>query len=440
MAFPNYPKADDEGLPNGFASSRGGAKIRYVVVHVAAGFYEGTIAWFNDRRAQANSHYLVGKLPGQLCQFVDEKWAAWHSYPANEESIGIEHADDLKNGSPGWMSAWQFEASAQLTAYLLKKYGLGVSAIVRHNDVGNTDHNCPGPHFPMDRYKKRVSEILKGASGTPTKAPLKPDKEEDVGGDLYRVVVGQGEKDLKLARKRGFDKAWMLGQRVIVGSGHRGFAEETKDRAIAKGFNDAWLLEVDPDAPEMATKPDPEKEEALPDEVPRWKRNWEVARTYGRNCASADILYWFWDGGMLNRSVSGRPASEDGPAPRISGIRRGFCADLVTWMMRRTGLPIPKNRGAGWNYDGGTQAFWLAYKDVMVPFTLSEMRDGDAAFRRFRDGVDEGHIMVDDEGMALQSIALDNLGNPGPNRRYTVAESHDGGYYEYRIPREELWA
>lgn len=172
---------------------------------------------------------------------------------------------------------------------------------------------------------------------------------------------------------------------------------------------------------------------------PKWQENWETARTYMRRCAAADILYWFWDGGMLNRTVAGRPASKDGPMPAFDTIKRGFCADLLSWGLRAAGLPIPKNRGAGWNYDGGTQAFWLAYRDVMVPFRLSEMRDGDVAYRRFVDGVDEGHIMADDEGRALQSFAQDNLGNPGPDRRYTVAESHDGGYYQYRIPREKFW-
>lgn len=183
-----------------------------------------------------------------------------------------------------------------------------------------------------------------------------------------------------------------------------------------------------------------DEEEAVPSEVPQWRENWEIARVYGRNCAAAPILYWFWDGGMLNRSVSGRPASVDGPAPKISEIRRGFCADLLSWMQRRCGLPIPKNRGAGWNYDGGTQAYWLKYRSVMVPFKLSEMRDGDVAYRRFVDGVDEGHIMGSDGGKALQSFARDNLGNPGPDRSFSVAESHDGGYYQYRIPRERFWA
>ena len=41
--------------------------------------------------------------------------------------------------------------------------------------------------------------------------------------------------------------------------------------------------------------------------------------------------------------------------------------------------------------------------------------------------------------MALQSHFEDNQGNPGPNRRYTMAESHAGGYYPFRIKREDFW-
>ena len=172
MAFPDYPKAKDEGLPNGNASSRLGHKVKKIVIHVAAGYYLGTIAWFNRPNSDSNAHYLVGRLPGELCQFVDEDWAAWHSYPVNEESIGIEHADDLLNRQPGWMTRWQFEASAQLSADICKRHGLNpMTDIVRHSVIGWTTHDCPGPHFPLTRYRERVREIMRGEAPARPPAP-----------------------------------------------------------------------------------------------------------------------------------------------------------------------------------------------------------------------------------------------------------------------------
>lgn len=362
MAFPNYPKAINEGLPNGFASSRGGEKIKWVVVHVAAGFWDGTIAWFNDPRAQANSHYLVG-LDGRVCQFVDEKWAAWHSYPANEESVGIEHVDNLKNGSPNWMSQAEFEASAQLTAYLLKKYGLTTAAIKRHNEVGQTSHNCPGPFFPMDRYKARVSEILKGGSVTPTRPPAGPQQPSS---SLWRVVVGQGESVLRLARQRGYDKAWMLGTRVIVGAGGRKFAESVQRDAINKGFKDAWLLEVYERNPEMPSKPAPFKWPAYnPGGAPQPRAASYVLRhptrynwTPGVEKIARSIVTKF-PGTSVNTYVGHPPGWEQ--YERVS---------LDVWHENGRGVSLPSGLGDQvfkyvFNLPGAPHIEWIIYKGRM---------------------------------------------------------------------------
>lgn len=427
MSFPNYPKAIDEGLPNGFASSRGGAKVKWVVVHVAAGFYEGTIAWFNDRRAQANSHYLVG-LDGRVCQFVDEKWSAWHSFPANEESVGIEHVDNLKNGSPGWMSAAEFEASARLTAYLLKKYGLTTAAIKRHNEVGNTSHNCPGPYFPMDRYKARVAEILKGGAVQPTKPPAqtKPD------GDLYRVVAGQGEKDLRLAKQRGFDKAWMLGERVIVGSGHRGFAEAVQERAIDRGFRDAWLLAVDADAPEVAKDP---RGGGMPEYV-------DKILDYLDGTLGGDYVAW-----VSGRFTAGPPAwVTGGRLPDAAAVRRGgaFCAaESLTLPLYVVGKQPPTPQDPEW--EGGLLDYGRDYIDekklAVVYRPGMEARPGDVFIVKYTGPAlkDQGHTwIVGRNGKMVQSDVPFGI-----NNRRTLGESirlFANGKTVYMIRREKLFA
>ena len=47
--------------------------------------------------------------------------------------------------------------------------------------------------------------------------------------------------------------------------------------------------------------------------------------------------------------------------------------------------------------------------------------------------------MVSDGGKALQSFAATGAGEPGVNSDFSVRESHDGGYYTHRIPREKFW-
>ncbi len=185
------------------------------------------------------------------------------------------------------------------------------------------------------------------------------------------------------------------------------------------------------DGPTSPTEPDPR---------PEWDQNWQVARMYGRHLCDLGIRYWHWDGGDLDRTVDGRPAAVDGPPPRT--LSKAFCADLVTLSMRRAGLKIPKNHGTGFNYDGGTRSFMLAYRDVMRPFKIAEFRDGDAAFVDFEEKGpgEEGHIMINDKGRALQSFAWNGTSlEPGVNRDFTVEESHRAYPYFHRIPREKLW-
>lgn len=177
-------------------------------------------------------------------------------------------------------------------------------------------------------------------------------------------------------------------------------------------------------------------------------RNIERVLRYGRECASAGIKYWCWDNGNLNvpRPGIGRPASVDGRAPDPNRVRRGFCADLVSWQLRLLGKPIPKNRFGNENYDGGTRAFRFRYASQMKPLKLSEVRKGDVLFVDFQTRwAPEGHIAVcegDGPDALVQQSHLDttcSTGEPGFNRRYTVRESNSGDYYTHRIPRGALW-
>lgn len=170
MSFPNYTKAENWGVKEGKASSREGTKIDSLVLHAMAGSYEGSMRWANDS-ADNSFHYGVSQT-GRVGQAVDEQWAAWQAgnWDMNKRSIGIEHEDFQKAVTGPWMTTTMFDESTRLAAHLCKKYGIPVSRIYLHKQVTLTGTECPGNHFPLDAYRNRVSELLKG-SLTPPKPP-----------------------------------------------------------------------------------------------------------------------------------------------------------------------------------------------------------------------------------------------------------------------------
>jgi hypothetical protein len=75
-----------------FFSSRNGERIRRIVMHsTTSRNVEGTIAWFQDPRAQVSAHYIIGR-DGEIYQMVRDSDKAWHAKGANADSIGIEHS------------------------------------------------------------------------------------------------------------------------------------------------------------------------------------------------------------------------------------------------------------------------------------------------------------------------------------------------------------
>lgn len=169
---------------------------------------------------------------------------------------------------------------------------------------------------------------------------------------------------------------------------------------------------------------------------------------YGLNLLRVRPKYWCWDGGNLNvaRPSAGRPASNDGPAPKPDNVKRMFCADIISFQLRLLGLPIPKNHFGNQNYDGGTRSFQLRYGSQMKPLKLSECREGDVVFVDFQTRwAPEGHIafcLGDGPNAKLLQSHLEQScagGEPGLNNMYTLAQSHGNGYYTKRIPREAIW-
>jgi hypothetical protein len=135
-------------------SDRGAREIDIIVVHVAQGSYSGTISWFDTGRSNVSAHYVVNRN-GRVAQCVRNEDIAWHAgdWSYNKRSIGIEHAGYASEPR----TARQYRASARLSAYLSRRFGIPVDRrrIIGHRDVPGVNKTCPG-RFDFSRYLRLV--------------------------------------------------------------------------------------------------------------------------------------------------------------------------------------------------------------------------------------------------------------------------------------------
>lgn len=145
--------------------TKGSKKKEYIVIHCMEGSFEGSISWFSNPKSRVSANYLISQAGEVLCM-VKTTDTAWANRGINNKSISIEHEDKrncLKNGN--WITKELWETSINLSAALCKKFNIDpMTHIIGHNDpllkkLGN-DHQCPGPYFDLEKYKKDVKERL----------------------------------------------------------------------------------------------------------------------------------------------------------------------------------------------------------------------------------------------------------------------------------------
>lgn len=169
------------------------SRIKYIVIHYtgALGDAKANCNYFAGGNRNASAHYFVG-YDGAIWQSVEDKNIAWHcgapSYKhaecRNANSIGIELCVRKRNtASMGATDKdWYFEdatveAAAELTRYLMDKYNVPASHVIRHYDVAGKI--CPNPYVynntghTWDGFKRLIS-------GTASAGGSQTDK-------LYRV-------------------------------------------------------------------------------------------------------------------------------------------------------------------------------------------------------------------------------------------------------------
>ena len=153
------------------------SRIKYIVIHYvgALGGAKANCQYYAGGDRNASAHYFVG-FDGEIWQSVEDKNIAWHCGASiykhgecrNANSIGIELCVRKKNtASLGATDKdWYFEdatveAAAELTRYLMEKYNVPASHVIRHYDV--TGKICPNPYVynttahTWDEFKNMVS-------------------------------------------------------------------------------------------------------------------------------------------------------------------------------------------------------------------------------------------------------------------------------------------
>lgn len=159
----------------GPTSNQGGPMIeqRGLVIHIAEGTYEGTIAWQRNPTADVSSHFVVAKS-GAIAQVVDSDVTAWTQRDGNGHWLSSENEGFI----PGALTDAQIEANARLFAYGHFKYGYPLIVATSptgkglgHHSMGaengyNWGHpSCPGPAIVRQKQQivNRAIQIVNGA-------------------------------------------------------------------------------------------------------------------------------------------------------------------------------------------------------------------------------------------------------------------------------------
>lgn len=137
-----------------------------IVIHDIEGTAQNALHVFQDVNSGVSVHYIVDS-DGTVYQVLHDQDIGYHAgnYWYNQHSVGIEHAGFAATGWQ-WYNAAEYLASAQLTAYLLKKYDLPLdhNHIVGHGTVPSPDvadepnHVDPGPFWLWDYYFKLIHQ------------------------------------------------------------------------------------------------------------------------------------------------------------------------------------------------------------------------------------------------------------------------------------------
>ena len=130
-----FPKIQWVSSPN--FSSRGGQRVRLVVVHDCEGSYAGSVAWFSLHESRVSAHLVLREDGGEATQMVRWTDKAWHACDFNSISDGIEAAGYSARG----LGDAEWRTLAALTAWRLRANNIPCQEATLVNGwTGFTEH------------------------------------------------------------------------------------------------------------------------------------------------------------------------------------------------------------------------------------------------------------------------------------------------------------
>jgi hypothetical protein len=243
-------------------------EVRGLVVHIAEGWYEGTISWQKNPSADVSSHFIVSRA-GKIAQMVDTADAAWTQRSGNGEWLSVEcegFTKGNKRNPGGWesLSDAQIDAIARLLLRCHTSYSVPLQATssatgrgLGHHSLGGESWghlDCPGP--PIIAQKPAIVQralALKNGDDEmqltdkitliKDKAVPYSDKEWSVGFTLastnYYAVKVHNALMVELAAAKKRDEAILA---KLAGADTKSILEAVNKRAAEDASRDAVLM------------------------------------------------------------------------------------------------------------------------------------------------------------------------------------------------------
>jgi hypothetical protein len=106
------------------------------VLHIAEGYFEGTIAWQKNPAARVSSHFVIAK-DGRTAQIVDTDIRAWAQRSGNPSWLSVENEGFV----PNELTAQQIEANARLLVRANQIYGIPLQIATSPSGRGLGHHS-----------------------------------------------------------------------------------------------------------------------------------------------------------------------------------------------------------------------------------------------------------------------------------------------------------
>lgn len=180
------------GSYNRSKRSGGVGAIKYICIHYTAGTgsAKNNCIYFSGGNRDASADYFIDDNGIWEYNDPDEGYYCW-SVGDGKGAYGITNANSISvevvnNG--GDFTAKEISYLKELVPYLMKKYGVPASRVVRHYDASRKQ--CPIGYINQVKWNTLHTAITNGATAAPTNAPKQiPGDAVNNAGLYYRAHV-----------------------------------------------------------------------------------------------------------------------------------------------------------------------------------------------------------------------------------------------------------